>query len=196
MGSLRIGTTLVDTIGQLKLGSSNVLAVYDGNVQVFPAPTTTTTTTTTTTSTTTSTTTAAPTTTTSTTSTTTTAPTTTSTTSTTTTAPTTTTSTTSTTTTAPTTTTTTSTTSTTTTGTSTSTTTLPPPTYVDVSIYDNNCQDQFTSIVVNPGGTPIIGEYYRFDANVIYLVTGFTYTTSPNTFTFTGGVGNCLNVPP
>ena len=71
MGSLRIGTTLVDTIGQLKLGSSNVLAVYDGNVQVFPAPTTTTTTTTT--STTTTTTTAEPTTTTSTTTTTTTA---------------------------------------------------------------------------------------------------------------------------
>ena len=100
MGSLRIGTTLVDTIGQLKLGSSNVLAVYDGNVQVFPAPTTTTTTTTT--STTSTTTTAAPTTTTSTTTTTTTAaPTTTTstTTSTTTVAPTTTTSTTTTTTT-------------------------------------------------------------------------------------------------
>ena len=99
MGSLRIGTTLISTIGQLKLGSSNVLAVYDGNVQVFPAPTTTTTTTTT--STTTTTTTAEPTTTTSTTTTTTTAePTTTSTTTTTTTAePTTTTSTTTTTTT-------------------------------------------------------------------------------------------------
>jgi hypothetical protein len=104
MGSLRIGTTLVDTIGQLKLGSSNVLAVYDGNVQVFPAPTTTTSTTTTTTtavpttSTTTTTTTIAPTTSTTTT-TTTAAPTTTSTTTTTTTAAPTTTSTTTTTTT-------------------------------------------------------------------------------------------------
>jgi hypothetical protein len=113
MGSLRIGTTLISTIGQLKLGSSNVLAVYDGNVQVFPAPTTTTTTTT---STTTSTTTVAPTTTSTTTSTTTAAPTTTSTTtSTTTAAPTTTSTTTTTTTIAPTTTTTTTSTTTTTT---------------------------------------------------------------------------------
>jgi len=112
MSIFKVGTTLIDTIGQLKLGSSNVLAVYDGNVQVFPASTTTTTTTTT--STTSTTTTAAPTTTSTTTSTTTAAPTTTSTTTTTTTAaPTTTSTTTTTTTAAPTTTSTTTTTTTT-----------------------------------------------------------------------------------
>jgi hypothetical protein len=110
MSKLQLGGLLVDTIGQLKVGSSNVLAVYAGSVQVFPASTTTTTSTTSTTTTTltpttttTSTTTLAPTTTTTstTTSTTTLAPTTTTstTTSTTTEVPTTTTSTTTTTTT-------------------------------------------------------------------------------------------------
>lgn len=99
-GPIKIGSVTIDTLGQLKVGSSNVQQAYVGSVLVFPATTTTTTSTTSTTSTTTSTTTIAPTTTTSTTSTTTLAPTTTTTTttstttSTTTAAPTTTTSTT------------------------------------------------------------------------------------------------------
>lgn len=136
MSELRLGGLLVDTIGQLKVGSSNVQKAYVGSVQVFPASSTTTTSTTstttttlipttTTTSTTTSTTTPIPTTTT----------TTSTTTSTTTEAPTTTTSTTSTTTIPPTTTTTSTTTSTTTetpttttTSTTTSTTTEAPTT--------------------------------------------------------------------
>lgn len=102
MSKLQLGGLLVDTIGQLKVGSSNVLAVYAGSVQVFPASTTTTTSTTstttttlipttTTTSTTTSTTTETPTTTTTSTTSTTTIPPTTTTTSTTTIPPTTTT---------------------------------------------------------------------------------------------------------
>ena len=131
MSKLQLGGLLVDTIGQLKVGSSNVLAVYAGSVQVFPASTTTTTSTTSTT-----TTTLIPTTTTTSTTTSTTTPiptttTTSTTTSTTTETPTTTTTSTTSTTTIPPTTTTTSTTSTTTippTTTTTSTTTIPPTT--------------------------------------------------------------------
>ena len=70
-GPIKIGSVTIDTIGQLKVGSSNVQQAYVGSVLVFPA-TTTTTTTTTLAPTTTTTTTLAPTTTTSTTSTTTT----------------------------------------------------------------------------------------------------------------------------
>ena len=66
-GPIKIGSVTIDTIGQLKVGSSNVTAAYVGSVLVFPASTTTTTSTTSTTSTTTSTTTAPPTTTTTTT---------------------------------------------------------------------------------------------------------------------------------
>lgn len=147
-------------------------------VNVTPSPTTTTTTTTT-----------------STTSTTTTAPTTTtSTTSTTTTAPTTTTSTTTSTTTAPTTTT--STTSTTTTGTTTTTTTLPPPTFVLVNIYDDTCTYTNVDAIFTPGGTPTVGQYYRDTTNSIYYVNSFTYTSSPNAFTFSSGFVNCGAVPP
>ena len=51
MSELRLGGLLIDTIGQLKVGSSNVTAAYVGSVKVFPAPTTTTTSTTTTTTT-------------------------------------------------------------------------------------------------------------------------------------------------
>jgi hypothetical protein len=69
MGSLEVGSFLLGTVGQIKVGSSDVQAIYAGTTLVFPQPTTTTTTTTT--STTTSTTTVAPTTTTTTTSTTT-----------------------------------------------------------------------------------------------------------------------------
>jgi hypothetical protein len=47
-GPLKIGSVTVDTIGQLKVGSSNVQKAYVGSVQVFPATTTSTTTTTTT----------------------------------------------------------------------------------------------------------------------------------------------------
>jgi hypothetical protein len=85
MGSLEVGSLLLGTVGQIKVGTSNVQAIYAGSTLVFPQPTTTTTTTTT--STTTTTTTVAPTTTTttSTTTTTTTIPITTSTTTTTTT---------------------------------------------------------------------------------------------------------------
>jgi hypothetical protein len=120
-GPIKIGSVTIDTIGQLKVGSSNVQQAYVGSMLVFPASTTTSTTTLAPT-TTTSTTTLAPTTTTSTT---TLAPTTT--TSTTTLAPTT--STTSTTTLAPTTTTSTTTLApTTTTSTTTSTTTEVPTT--------------------------------------------------------------------
>jgi hypothetical protein len=59
-GPIKIGNVTIDTIGQLKVGSTNVQKAYVGSVQVFPAPTTTTTTTAapTTTSTTTTTTTA------------------------------------------------------------------------------------------------------------------------------------------
>ena len=67
-GPIKIGSFTIDTIGQLKVGSSNVQAAYVGADQVFPAPTTTTTTSTTTSTTTvaatTTTTTVAPTTTT------------------------------------------------------------------------------------------------------------------------------------
>ena len=77
-GALKLGTVTVDAAGQLKVGSSNVEAVYLGATQIFPGTTTTTTTvpptTTTTTSTTTTTTTEPTTTTTSTTTTTTTVP--------------------------------------------------------------------------------------------------------------------------
>jgi hypothetical protein len=65
MGSLEVGSLLLGTVGQIKVGTSNVQAIYAGNTLVFPQPTTTTTTTTT--STTTTTTTVAPTTTTTTT---------------------------------------------------------------------------------------------------------------------------------
>jgi len=58
-GPIKIGNVTIDTIGQLKVGNTNVEAAYVGSEQVFPAGTTTTTTTTT--STTTTTTTAAPT---------------------------------------------------------------------------------------------------------------------------------------
>ena len=47
-GPLKIGSVTVDTIGQLKVGSSNVQQAYVGSVLVFPASTTTTTTSTTT----------------------------------------------------------------------------------------------------------------------------------------------------
>ena len=65
MGKLYVGNVLRGTVGQLKIGNTNVLKGYVGNILVFPQPTstTTTTTTTTTTSTTTTTTTAPPTTT-------------------------------------------------------------------------------------------------------------------------------------
>ena len=63
MSELRLGGTLIDTAGQLKVGSSNVEAVYLGATQIFPGTTTTTTTVPPTTTTTTSTTTLAPTTT-------------------------------------------------------------------------------------------------------------------------------------
>lgn len=66
-GPIYIGTTIINEVGELKLGDVNVVAAYVGDTLVFPS-----TTTTTTTSTTTTTTTAAPTTTTSTTTTTTT----------------------------------------------------------------------------------------------------------------------------
>lgn len=52
MSELRLGGLLVDTIGQLKVGSSNVQKAYVGSVQVFPASSTTTTSTTSTTTTT------------------------------------------------------------------------------------------------------------------------------------------------
>jgi hypothetical protein len=65
MGSLEVGSLLLGTVGQIKVGTSNVQAIYAGSTLVFPQPTTTTTTTTT--STTTTTTTVAPTTTTTTT---------------------------------------------------------------------------------------------------------------------------------
>ena len=48
-GPIKIGSVTIDTIGQLKVGSSDVQAAYVGSVQVFPASTTTSTTTTTTT---------------------------------------------------------------------------------------------------------------------------------------------------
>jgi len=98
MGSTKVGSFLLGTVGQYKVGTENVKEMYVGSTLVFPQSTTTTTTTT---STTTSTTTVTPTTTSTTTSTTTIEPTTTTstTTSTTTVAPTTTSTTTSTTTT-------------------------------------------------------------------------------------------------
>lgn len=56
MGSLEVGSLLLGTVGQIKVGSSNVQAIYAGSTLVFPQPTTTTTTTTTSTTTTTTTT--------------------------------------------------------------------------------------------------------------------------------------------
>ena len=168
MGSLRIGTTLLDTIGQLKLGSSNVLAVYDGNVQVFPAPTTTTTTTTT--STTSTTTTAAPTTTSTTTSTTTAAPTTSTTTTTTTAAPTTSTTTT-TTTAAPTTT-------TTTTSTTTTTTTVGFETYsvkVDTNAYPSICSQSFITVYTALGYTITTGTAVFTDSSLTTYLINYNY---------------------
>ena len=47
-GPIYIGTTEINEVGELKLGGSNVLAAYVGDVKVFPLTTTTTTTTTTT----------------------------------------------------------------------------------------------------------------------------------------------------
>lgn len=53
MAGLRLGTIVIDSTGQLKVGSSNVQAVYLGSTVLFPITTTTTTTTSTTTTTTT-----------------------------------------------------------------------------------------------------------------------------------------------
>jgi len=55
MGKLYVGNVLRDTVGQLKIGNTDVLKGYVGDVLVFPQPTTTTTTTTTSTTTTTTT---------------------------------------------------------------------------------------------------------------------------------------------
>jgi hypothetical protein len=177
MGSLKVGTTLRDTIGQLKLGSSNVTAMYNGSVQVFPSATTTTTSTTTTT------TTAAPTTTTTTT-TTTAAPTTTTTTTTTTTAaPTTTTTTTA----APTTTTTT-TAAPTTTSTTTSTTTVPPST-VDVTLqYDGLAWEIYASIPFSSPST--LDDLNFYGTATGYSSAGCINVTSTQGFSITLLAGN------
>lgn len=87
--------------------------------------------------------------------------------------------------------------------TTTTTTTVPPTTtttttcaatFVEVTIYDDNC-DIVSTTIINPGGTPVVGQYYRDTVNVIYLVTGFTCTTSGTTFTFGTGYASCNLVP-
>jgi hypothetical protein len=96
------------------------------------------------------------------------------------------------------------TTTTTITPTTTTTTTVPPTTtttttcaatFVEVTIYNDNC-DIVSTTILNPGNTPVIGQYYRDTVDVIYLVTGFTCTTSGTTFTFGIGYGSCNLVPP
>ena len=163
MGSLRIGTTLISTIGQLKLGSSNVLAVYDGNVQVFPASTTTTSTTTTTT-------TAAPTTSTTTT-TTTAAPTTSTTTTTTTAAPTTT---------------------TTTTSTTTTTTTVGFETYsvrVDTNPYPLICTQSPINVFTSLGATITTGTAVFTNNSLTTYLTGYNYIAPASGEVFEIGSG-------
>jgi len=71
----------------------------------------------------------------------------------------------------------------------------PPQSFITVDIYDDTCT-QISSAILNPGNTPTIGQYYRDTVNVIYLVTGTTATTSPNTFTFGTGYVSCNLVPP
>ena len=165
MGIFKVGSTLRDTIGQLKVGSVNVTAMYNGSVQIFPAPTTTTTTTTTTSTTTTTTT--EPTTTTSTTTTTTTAePTTTSTTTTTTTAE-------------PT---------TTTTSTTTTTTTVPPST-VDVTIqYDGLAWEIYASIPFSSPST--LDDLNFYGTATGYSSAGCINVTSTQGFSITLLAGN------
>jgi len=65
-----------------------------------------------------------------------------------------------------------------------------------IDVYDDACNNTFSPIIVSVGNVAVPGLYYRFDVNQIYLVTGFTSTPSPSTFTFTTGYGSCNLVPP
>jgi hypothetical protein len=179
MGSLKVGTTSIDTIGQLKLGSSNVTAIYNGSVQVFPAATTTTTSTTTTTTT--------PT------------PTTTTTTTTTTAAPTTTSTTTTTTTPTPTTSTTTTTTTAAPTTSTTTTTTTAAAIYYVIRSYDSSCNILGSGTSISNSGALNMGYFYatnELPAQIIEII-GVT-SSGPDYFTniTTPGYGDCGSVPP